>query len=81
MVEATMDEEARLGFLGASGRIGLSTAIPAGWLGVGVLRGLYDAPAGSGSAGRHTDVPGPAPQVGYSQEVAPDWLRFGQAAA
>lgn len=38
----------------------------------GGLRGLYDAPADSGSAGRHTDVRGSGPQVGYPQEVAPD---------
>jgi len=38
----------------------------------GGLRGLYDAPADSGSADRHTDVRGSGPQVGYPQEVAPD---------
>jgi hypothetical protein len=45
------------------------------------LRGLDDAPADSGSAGRHIDVRGSLPQVGYAQEVAPDSLRFGRAAA
>ena len=43
-----------------------------GMEGEGALRGLYDAPADSGSAGRHTDVRGSGPHVGYPQEVAPD---------
>jgi hypothetical protein len=69
MVEAIMGEEARQGFLGASGvaRNGPVTVRRVG----GGLRGLDDAPADSGSAGRHTDARGLAPQVGYPQEGAP----------
>jgi hypothetical protein len=41
----------------------------------GVVAGLGDwhaAPGHGGSANRHTDVRGSKPQVGYSQEGAPD---------
>ena len=63
-----MGDEARQGFVVAPlafRRVGLTLAV------VG-LRGLDDAPADSGSAGRHTDVRGLGPQVGYPQEGAPD---------
>jgi hypothetical protein len=36
------------------------------------LVGQHDAPGRCGSANRHTDVRGSRPQVGYSQEGAPD---------
>ena len=70
---AIMDEEARQGFLGASLALVMMAEVP--WrvvLGVSGLRGLDDAPAEGGSAGRHTDVRGSGPHVGYPQEVAPD---------
>jgi len=36
------------------------------------LPGWHAAPGQGGSANRHTDVRGSKPQVGYSQEGAPD---------
>jgi hypothetical protein len=36
------------------------------------LCGWHAAPGHGGSANRHTDVRGSKPQVGYSQEGAPD---------
>jgi hypothetical protein len=36
------------------------------------LHGRHAAPGHGGSANRHTDVRGSKPQVGYSQEGAPD---------
>jgi hypothetical protein len=59
------------GFLGASG-VGIDGEVLVIRLAAVGLRGLDDAPANSGSAGRHTDVRGSGPQVGYPQEVAPD---------
>jgi hypothetical protein len=41
-------------------------------LGVGGLGDRHAAPGHGGSANRHTDVRGSKPQVGYSQEGAPD---------
>jgi hypothetical protein len=48
------------------------------------VAGLHDrqaAPGHGGSANRHTDVRGSKPQVGYSQEGAPDEARSGQVVA
>jgi hypothetical protein len=52
--------------------------VPAG---VGGLRDWHAAPGHGGSANRHTDVRGSKPQVGYSQEGAPDEARAGVAVA
>jgi len=69
MAMSTMDEEARQGFWERCALFsGWVLAVVAG----GLSRGLDDAPAGSGSAGRHTDVRGSGPHVGHAQEVAPD---------
>ncbi len=43
--------------------------------------GWHDAPGQCGSAVRHTDIRGLGPQVGQTQEGAPDYGRVAQATA
>ena len=72
VVENRMVDEARQGFLVAAGG-GRQQRVWCGRLAAVGLGGLDHAPAGSGSAGRHTDVRGSmCTQVVYPQEGAPD---------
>src|SRR6266496_699028 len=47
----------------------------------GRLLGWHDAPGQCGSAARHTDIRGLGPQVGQTQQGAPDYGRVAQATA
>lgn len=55
--------------------------VPPGLVVAGRLLGGHDAPGQHGSAGRHTDIRGLGPQVGQTQEGAPDYGRVAQATA
>jgi hypothetical protein len=73
------EDSARCAWSWTEGFIGeVEEPVPAG---VGGLGDRHAAPGHGGSANRHTDVRGSKPQVGYSQEGAPDEACAGVAVA